>query len=121
VAGMPRFERLAPWMVCTLVGSMLVLSAALPDVARSGPTASLSKTARWMAAAAAARRADNLLANANPTAVHGGIPSCYAQAVVSASTVRFSAPPRDSGGEIVLRADGSDRSQAMVTQSPACA
>ncbi len=107
-------------MVCTLVGSMLVLSAALPDVARSGPAAPLSRADRWTAAVAAARRADNLLANASVPVRHAGIPACYAQAVISGSTVRFSSPPRGSGGAIVLRA-GSGHSQAMVTQSPACA
>ena len=120
MAGMPRFERFAPWMVCTLVSSMLVLSAALPDVAQSGPAAPLSRTHRWMAAAAAARRADNLLANANVTVRHESIPACYAQAGISGSTVRFSSPPRGSAGAIVLRT-GSGHSQAMITQSPACA
>ncbi len=107
-------------MVCTLVGSMLVLGAALPDVARSGPAAPLSRSDRWTAAAAAARRADNLLVNADVPVRHAGIPACYAQAAISGSTVRFSSPPRGSGGAIVLRS-GSGHSQAMVTQSPACA
>ncbi len=119
VVVMPRFERFAPWMVFA-VGSMLVLSAALPGVARSGPTTPLSRTDRWMAAAAAVRRADSLLANANVTSRRSSIPACYAQAAISGSTVRFSSPPRGSGGAIVLRA-GSGHSQAMVTQSPACA
>ena len=107
-------------MVCTLVSSMLVLSAALPDIARSGPTASLSRADRWTAAAAAVRRAENLLANANVTARHAGIPACYAQAAISGSAVRFSSSPRGSGGVIALRA-GSGHSQAMITQSPTCA
>ncbi len=73
-----------------------------------------------MAAAAAARRADNLLANADVTVRHESIPACYAQAGISGSTVRFSSPPRGSAGAIVLRT-GPGHSQAMITQSPACA
>jgi Domain of unknown function (DUF1929) len=98
---------------------VLGLNAAVPATGQSEPTARLGKLQR-VAAVAAARRADNLLANPDVTALRAGIPTCYAEAALAGPTVRFSDLPRASDGAIVLRV-GSHHSPVMVTQSPACA
>ncbi len=100
---------------------MLGLNAAVPTTSLSRPVAGhAGNRIQWTSAAAAgARRAENLIANPD-LARRAGVPDCYSEAVLAGTTVRFSGPPRGSGGAIALRA-GSPRWPVMVTQSPACA
>jgi Galactose oxidase-like, Early set domain len=100
---------------------MLALNAVVPAVSLSRPAAGhAGSRIQWTAAAAAvARRADNLIANPD-LARRAGAPTCYAEAALAGAAVRFSAPPRGSGGAIALHA-GSPLRPVMVTQSPACA
>jgi galactose oxidase-like protein len=120
LVGRWRFERLGPWRVCALASVALGLNAAAPAVGQGEPAARLAGKTQWAGTVAAARRVDNLLVNPDVTARRAGVPTCYSEASLTGATVRFSEPPRGSGGAIVLRL-GSSRQQRMVTQSPACA
>jgi hypothetical protein len=117
-----RFERLGPWKVCALASVVLGLSVAIPAAGQSKPASfRYAEKIHWTAsAAAAARHADNLLVNPDATARRAGVPTCYSEASLTGGTVRFSEPPRGSGGAIALHV-APTRRPAMVTQSPACA
>src|SRR5580704_3508894 len=116
-----RFERLGPWRVCALASTTLGLYAAVPAAGQGGPAHELAPKIQWTATAAAAvRRAENLVLNPDASARRTGVPTCYSEAVLAGATVRFSKPPRGYGSAIALQL-GSPRQQSMVTQSPACA
>jgi hypothetical protein len=120
LAGMHRFKFFSLWKIWVLAIVMLGMGAAVPAAGQGGPARGARKTQWTASTAAAVRRAENLVLNPALSARRAGVPTCYSEAVLAGRTVRFSKPPRGSGGAIALQL-GSPRQQRMVTQSPACA